>query len=344
MLNFNHKVFNPKIKKYSLQSNAEMVKEHATLDTFINETGKNLKNDEILELIKQVIKELKTLHDFDSIHSEINPKNIEISFLHGNEQMVVMIENFESTSNKELYWKSPESLESRSKVSKEDDIFSLGCVIFFIATGGKHPFNFEIKKISSDNSDLSALESCQNKDENRFYINLIKNMIKPTKIERPTINKVMNHPLFWNPDKIMNFFRVITHFIPKYNNQDLPQSLNIISSQVLMNELMNDLEKRKSEVYKKNNWFEELCAKVQDFERDRIIKKHPHRLGNDKDSLHRLIHYIVDKERHIDEWPIIVPKGEYFIDYFTKKFPYLLIHSYECFKLLYFEDLLQCFY
>jgi serine/threonine protein kinase len=76
----------------------------------------------------------------------------------------------------------PESFNRGHKCSKEDDIFSLGCIIYFIITGGKHPFNFEPRAIILNEKDLSALEKCQDRNKNRFYIHLIMNMSKKKKL------------------------------------------------------------------------------------------------------------------------------------------------------------------
>ncbi len=88
------------------------------------------------------------------------------------------------------------------------------------------------------------------------------NMIKERYWERPTIDKVLNHPLFWNSDKLMNFFRIITNFMKKYDNQKLDGSINIISSRAQIDVIIEDLKKIRDKVYKKDNWFEEMCPTV----------------------------------------------------------------------------------
>jgi serine/threonine-protein kinase/endoribonuclease IRE1 len=345
-LYFYHKDFDPKISDTS--------EGHTSLENFINKMGKYLKNEELLELVKQVTKGLKVLHSYEMFHSEINPKNIEVCVSQTNKGKVYKIENIESYQNEVRCWKSPESLNSGLKGSYEDDIFSLGCIIYFIVSEGKHPFNFQQSNILTYKPELSALKNCQNRDKNGFYINLIKEMIKADHKERPTIDEVSNHPLFWDTDKLMNFFRKVTNFIRKYENQALDGSINISSSQQEIEVVITNLTKKRNEIYKKDNWFEELCPTVQNFEIKRIEskdeKEKKFRLCKDRASLkklielHRLIHYIVDKERHLREWPIEIKEGEHFLDYFTERFPNLLICSYDCFKILKDESLLKSFY
>jgi serine/threonine-protein kinase/endoribonuclease IRE1 len=131
--------------------------------------------------------------------------------------------------NEYLSYKSPEILKN-CKASKEDDIYSFDCIIYFVLSKGKHPFNFDTSKdVLENKKDLSALENSKNKDENQIYLDLITNMIKLKRTERPTIQNVLNHPMFWNIEKVLNFFRVISNLFPKFENHSLPKSLNIKS-------------------------------------------------------------------------------------------------------------------
>ncbi len=63
--------------------------------------GKNLKNEELLELAEQVTKGLKVLHDRGMFHSGINLKNIEVSVSQTNNGKVYKIQIIESYQNED---------------------------------------------------------------------------------------------------------------------------------------------------------------------------------------------------------------------------------------------------
>ncbi len=149
---------------------------------------------------------------------------------------------------------------------------------------------------------MSALE---NEDENQVYLDLITNMTKMKRTERPTIENVLNHPMFWNIEKVLNIFRVISNFFPKFENDPLPKSFNIKSGEKKIKDLIKDLKDKQNEVYG-DDWLDKLCPEVQKFEKNRMIharKGYNHRI-QDSTSFIQLLHYIVDKERHLREWPI----------------------------------------
>ncbi|KAF1815470.1 hypothetical protein P152DRAFT_455184 [Eremomyces bilateralis CBS 781.70] len=91
------------------------------------------------------------------------------------------------------------------------DIFSLGCVFYYVLTNGAHPFE------SSDDSwsvmrevnikkgllDLSKLKNLGPDTEEPLQ--LIEWMLMPKPEDRPTAKQVMNHPFFWTPAKRLSF-------------------------------------------------------------------------------------------------------------------------------------------
>jgi serine/threonine protein kinase len=92
-LNFYHKIFDLKTSNTSVG--------HTSLENFINKMGKNLKNEELLELAEQVTKGLKVLHDRGMFHSGINLKNIEVSVSQTNNGKVYKIQIIESYQNED---------------------------------------------------------------------------------------------------------------------------------------------------------------------------------------------------------------------------------------------------
>jgi serine/threonine protein kinase len=92
-------------------------------------------------------------------------------------------------------WMSPEILESMENngkpiASKASDIFSLGLILFFIQTKGKHPFLWESNEASHNirrgNSNLTPLK------KGSPWLPLIQYMIGHDPKERPTIERIVD--------------------------------------------------------------------------------------------------------------------------------------------------------
>lgn len=92
-------------------------------------------------------------------------------------------------------------------VKRSVDIFSLGCVFFYILTQGLHPFDDEEgwlamreRNIKMNRCNLSAIEI-----HGQDTIDLIKWMLSPRPEERPTAAEVLAHPFFWNAEDRLEF-------------------------------------------------------------------------------------------------------------------------------------------
>ena len=92
-------------------------------------------------------------------------------------------------------------------LTKSIDIFSLGCLFYYIYTQGKHPYGDEIHReanIIEDNKDLSPI--CSDEEA----LDLITRMIDPDPSQRPAIETCLVHPFFWSPTKRLNFLQEVS--------------------------------------------------------------------------------------------------------------------------------------
>lgn len=93
------------------------------------------------------------------------------------------------------------------RLTKAIDIFSLGCVFYYILSGGGHPFGDRYLRegnIINGKYDLSAIEKfCP--DDYTEATDLIKSMISLYPSTRPSTTQVMNHPYFWSFKKKLEF-------------------------------------------------------------------------------------------------------------------------------------------
>lgn len=90
-------------------------------------------------------------------------------------------------------------------VKRAIDIFSLGCVFFYVLTNGSHPFDADKNDIGTiirevnikrNNMNLEPLNIMG--DEAEEPMHLIGWMLAPNPSDRPTAQVVLKHPFFWS--------------------------------------------------------------------------------------------------------------------------------------------------
>lgn len=106
-------------------------------------------------------------------------------------------------------WIAPEMLNGE-RTTCAVDIFSLGCVFYYVLSKGKHPFGDQLRRqanILCGESDLSGLQGISESDRELALI-LIKAMIANSPTDRPPAIAIFQHPIFWNAAQILGFFQV----------------------------------------------------------------------------------------------------------------------------------------
>lgn len=107
--------------------------------------------------------------------------------------------------------KSVVSYFGRSRQTTSVDIFSLGCVFYYVISEGGHPFGDLVKRqlnILSHDYDLKIFNRDDLSSDFVLAEQLISDMISKDPSSRPTAAAVVNHPFFWNGEKILNFLQV----------------------------------------------------------------------------------------------------------------------------------------
>lgn len=91
------------------------------------------------------------------------------------------------------------------------DIFSLGCVFYYVISKGSHPFGDLVKRqlnILSYEFELKIFNQSQVDSTTVLAEELITDMISKDPAKRPPAKAVLMHPFFWNSEKILNFLQV----------------------------------------------------------------------------------------------------------------------------------------
>lgn len=95
-----------------------------------------------------------------------------------------------------------------NRMTRAIDIFSAGCVFYYVLTNGDHPFGDRYSRernILLDQPDLSGLDALG--QEGVEAKDLISKMISHNPSDRPDAYSVMHHPFFWSSNKRLMFMQ-----------------------------------------------------------------------------------------------------------------------------------------
>ncbi|TPX65206.1 hypothetical protein SpCBS45565_g05324 [Spizellomyces sp. 'palustris'] len=188
-------------------------------------------------VLYQIMAGIRHLHSLKIVHRDIKPQNILVATGKSkNPHPRILISDFglgkrlaedqsffqhtHMTAGGTLGWRAPECILSSTttttettpsdtpRITKAIDVFSAGCVFYYILTNGAHPFgdtymremnilkgNFRLDKL-----DLNGEEGYEAKD-------LIRRMISKDPTKRPDASRILMHPYFWTPAMRLGFLQ-----------------------------------------------------------------------------------------------------------------------------------------
>lgn len=209
------------------------------------------------------------------------------------------------------------------------DIFSAGCIFYYVITGGYHPFG--------DSGDRKALASAHwnilqykpklnlKKVTRNFLgdVRLIQRMIAKDPNKRPPAKSILMHHIFWTKEKCLDFFAEISSSIKAFKHSP--------SQARFYNELkicMNRADKNYSQLLyyskeNKHNWHKLLSNDVK------IQVQHGLHGPYENHSILNIPRAIRNFHEHFGEQMKCVkeafgePPNEYFT-YWSNRFPFLV--------------------
>ncbi|KAF4553903.1 Ribonuclease 2-5A-like protein [Elsinoe fawcettii] len=211
---------------------------------------------DVPQALYQIVLGLRHLHARRIIHRDIKPQNILIgrptSTKKGPHLLIsdfglckTLPDNASTVADATINagtcgWKAPElisqpkdtaSLNGHSSTSTSEgtpghpggikraaDIFSLGCLFFWVLTGGCHPFDdkegwAQIRELNIKKNNMQNMHKLDLGNDTEEPMQLITAMLAHRPEERPNVNDILEHPFFWKPkDRLQFLCDVSDHF------------------------------------------------------------------------------------------------------------------------------------
>lgn len=294
-----------------------------------------------LEILRQATSGLCHLHSLDIVHRDIKPRNVLISVPDNKGQVKVMISDFGLCKKLQVGrvsfsrrsgvtgtdgWIAPEMLNSTKRTTSAVDMFSLGCLYYYVLSKGRHPFGDNLRRQSNILSGKYDLFDIKGPDwKVNIQIHLITSLISAEPEMRPSCKAVLDHPTFWNYDDILHFFQEVSDRIEKADGND---------------EILNKLEADSNYVVK-SNWRAHIHEEVAS-----DLKKYRSYQGN---SVRDLLRALRNKKHHLRELSveaqnILGKDSKTFTTYWLNQFPLLLVHTWMIMQNIAEEQHFQKFY
>ncbi|KAF8759234.1 hypothetical protein HU200_010264 [Digitaria exilis] len=282
-------------------------------------TQDGLPSSQLLKLMRDVVAGLVHLHNLGIIHRDLKPQNVLISAegpiraklsdmgISKRLQDDMTSVSHHGTGIGSSGWQAPEQLR-HGRQTRAMDLFSLGCLIFYCITRGKHPFGEYYERdmnIVNNHFDLFVVDHIPE------AVHLISQLLHPNPDMRPTAVYVMHHPLFWSPELRLSFLRDTSDRIEKTSETDLINALESVGPVAFGGS---------------GKWGDKLdAALVTDMGRYRKYNF---------ESIRDLLRYIRNKSGHYRELSedlkaILGSLPEGYDRYFASRFPKLLIEVYK---------------
>ncbi|CAD6191734.1 unnamed protein product [Caenorhabditis auriculariae] len=278
-----------------------------------------------LDILRQATDGLAHLHASKIVHRDMKPQNVLITMKNQRGHVRAVISDFglckriqpgRNSLSRGLAsglagtegWIAPEALVSAS-TSYPVDVFSLGCIFYYVLSNGAHPFGRAIQRQANIvNGDFSLAKISETKDGS-VSEPLIKAMLESDPAKRPPASTVLNHPFFWSSERRLAFFGDVSDRVEKEEDcSTVVRRLETDARAVVC-----------------GGWREKICDPLkEDLRKFRTYKSH---------SVRDLLRAMRNKKHHYRELPEAVRQSmghipEEFLHYFTSRFPKLLLHAY----------------
>ncbi|XP_050958990.1 uncharacterized protein LOC127160394 [Labeo rohita] len=185
------------------------------------------------KLVKEVLCSLQVLHDQKTkvLHRDIKPQNVLID-INGKARLADFgisrrLNLSQSTLRTSIagtrFWKAKETIdeESNTGYKRSSDIQVAGMLVYYILSGGHHPFG---KGPRCEVNILEGRYSLEHLDDD-VAEDLVEWMINENEKKRPTVEQTLAHPFFWTDDRRVEYLKKIGNQKEGENCQNVDEEL-----------------------------------------------------------------------------------------------------------------------
>ncbi|KAK2914374.1 hypothetical protein Q8A67_002773 [Cirrhinus molitorella] len=186
------------------------------------------------KLVKEVLCSLQVLHHQQSrvLHRDIKPQNVLID-IHGKARLadfgISRRLNLSQTTLRTSIagtrcWKAKETIdeEVNTGYKRSSDIQVAGMLVYYILSGGHHPFG---KGSRCEVNILEGRYSLEHLDDD-VAKDLVEWMINEDPNERPTVEQTLAHPFFWTDERRVEYLK-------KLGNQNEAENCRNVDEELL---------------------------------------------------------------------------------------------------------------
>ncbi|XP_070269766.1 serine/threonine-protein kinase/endoribonuclease IRE2 isoform X2 [Myotis yumanensis] len=293
--------------------------------------------------LQHLMSGLAHLHSLHIVHRDLKPTNVLITGPEGQGRGRVVLSDFglckklaagrcsfslRSGVPGTEGWMAPELLQLPPPDSPTSavDIFSAGCVFYYVLSSGSHPFGESLYRQANILAGAPCLAHLEEEAHDKVAArSLVEAMLSPQPQARPSAQQVLAHPFFWSRAKQLQFFQDVSDWLEKESEQGpLVMALEAGGSAVV-----------------RGNWHKHITVPLQtDLRRFRSYK------GT---SVRDLLRAMRNKKHHYRELPGEVRQAlgqvpDSFVQYFTDRFPRLLLHTHQAMRSCASESLFLPYY
>uniref|UniRef100_A0A0R3RIT0 non-specific serine/threonine protein kinase n=1 Tax=Elaeophora elaphi TaxID=1147741 RepID=A0A0R3RIT0_9BILA len=302
-----------------------------------------------LEILHQATEGLAYLHSINIVHRDMKPQNVLLSKGGMQGTMRALISDFglckrlqaghNSLSRRSGLigtdgWVAPEALISDASVTCAVDVFSLGCIYYYVLTNGSHPFGDALKRqanIMQGEYSLKFLSA----SGNLMAVALIETMLRRDPLLRPVSATLAVHPFFWNKERQLRFFMDVSDRIEKLSeNTFLLQRIEENAHYAIgFNWRLAICPILTAGSFTFHSNFLRNLQLAAQFQRQQELNLRKFRTYKGT-KVRDLLRAMRNKKHHYQELPKEVQQTlgqvpDQFVTYFTDRFPQLLQHTYD---------------